>query len=202
MSFMRPEDYPAIAPLIDRLSSKVQDLAIEGVKGIEFFSPSPEVYIMDDIRLFILPAKWQGAIVDSAEYSTKDDRAWKPRATPLEMAFATASLRHIVDDPIVVNAMYSLSVPGCEIVPHIDRESAIGEVYRLHLGLRCPDGDCALTVDGETRRWEDGQFMLFDSARVTHSAHNRTAEPRLILIVDIDRRAMDAGIFERATFIA
>lgn len=202
MSFMRPEDYPAIAPLIDRLSGKVQDLAIEGVKGIEFFSPSPEVYIMDDIRLFILPAKWQGAMVDSAEYSTKDDRAWKPRATTLEMALATASLRHIVDDPIVVNAMYSLSVPGCEIVPHIDRESAIGEVYRLHLGLRCPDGDCALTVDGETRRWEDGQFMLFDSARVTHSAHNRTAEPRLILIVDIDRRAMDAGVFERATFIA
>lgn len=197
MSFLQVDDYPILAPLIERLQVKAGELAVESVMGIDFFSPSPEVYIMDEIRLFILPAKWQGKMVDAADYKQTDDRAWKPSASPLQMAFATAHLRRLVDDPLVVNSMYSLSVPGCDIRPHIDRESAIGEVYRLHLGLRCPDGDCALTVDGDTRRWKDGEFMLFDSARVTHSAHNRTLEPRMILIVDIDRAAMDSSAIRK-----
>lgn len=64
-------------------------------------------------------------------------------------------------------------------------------MLRLHVGLRCPAGDCALDVAGERREWRDGEALLFDSARVLHSAWNRTAAPRMIAIVDLDRRALE-----------
>lgn len=183
---------PAAVPLVQQLLAHHEDLASEAIDNLDCFSPSPERYIMDpdDVRLYILPAIWQRQRVDRAALEDGDYRAWRPVASPGRLATATAVLAHLVDHPLVVNAMYSLSFPGCEITPHIDREEAIGEVLRLHVGLRCPVGDCALVVDGERREWRDGEAFIFDSARVTHSAHNRTGQPRLIAIIDLDRQAL------------
>lgn len=191
--FISVYSHPAVALLAQTLKAQALRLQQEAIAGIHAFSPSPERYIMnpDDIRLFILPVRWQGQRIDEAMLEPDDYREWQPRVSPERLASAGSLLLEVTASPIVVNAMYSMSMPGCEITPHIDRESAIGEVYRMHVGLDCPQGDCALIVNGERREWRNGEVFMFDSARVEHSAHNRTGRVRLIAIVDIDRRALD-----------
>lgn len=186
-------DYPALVPIVEGMLDGAELLALEAIRRLDCFSPSPEIYIQDqfDIRLFILPVKWQGLLADRAVFDGDRSGAWAPVVTGEQMVAAAPALVSHVQSPLVVNAMYSLSMPGCEIVPHIDREEAIGEVLRLHVGLRCPEGDCALIVDGERREWRSGDAFIFDSARVEHSAHNRTGQPRLILIIDLDRQALE-----------
>lgn len=193
-AFMDYRDFPAVIDLVERLKAAAPDLALEAIAGMDCFSPSPERYIIDenDVRLFILPVRWQGQTVEQAALEPNDYRTWRPSVPADQLMKAAPMLVALTADPLVVNAMYSLSVPGCEVTPHIDRESAIGEVYRLHIGLRCPVGDCALIVDGERKEWRDGEALLFDSARVEHSAHNRTRQARLIAIVDLDRRLIGA----------
>lgn len=46
---------------------------------------------------------------------------------------------------------------------------------------RCPI--IPLTVNGVTRKWEDGKVLIFDD-RVWHEAWNLTAEERVIFLVD------------------
>lgn len=193
--FLDPESFPALATLAATLRAKASALTDEAVRAIGCFSPSPERYIMDpdDVRLYILPVRWQGKAIDQAALAEDDYRSWKPSVSPATLLERAPLLSALTDHPLVVSAMYSCSMPGCEIVPHIDRESAIGEVYRLHLGLHCPIGDCALVVGGERREWANGEILLFDSARVEHSAHNKTDRPRMIAIIDLDRAALDAS---------
>lgn len=172
MSFLDYRQYPAIAPLVDRLVQHHARLRDEAVAGLDQFMPSPERYIMEEVGLYVLPARWQGERVTQV----------LPGA-----GSATRLLGELTDAPAVANAIYSMSIPGCEIVPHIDGDHAIGEVYRVHVGLDCPAGDCALIVDGERREWRTGEAFMFDSARVEHSAHNRTSRCRMIAIVDFYR---------------
>lgn len=191
MSFIDYRDFPLITPLVEYLKVHSGALAAEAIQGIERFSPSPERYIMDDVRLFILPAIWQRKRIDQAGLEPGDYREWRPSCSPQRLADSTITLAALCDHPAVVTAYYSMSMPGCEIVPHTDNESAIGAVYRLHVGLACPEGDCALEVAGERREWLEGQAFMFDSARVTHAAWNRTERPRLILILDFDRAMLE-----------
>jgi aspartate beta-hydroxylase len=55
---------------------------------------------------------------------------------------------------------------------------------RCHLALKVPDGDCAIRVGEETRRWEEGRCLVFDDY-FDHEAWNHTDEDRLVLIVDL-----------------
>ena len=55
---------------------------------------------------------------------------------------------------------------------------------RCHLGLVIPDGDCAIRVGDQTRRWETGRCMVFDD-HFEHEAWNHTDEDRIVLIVDV-----------------
>lgn len=182
--FIDHRDYPALAPLIADLVSQWPDLLREAVGAIDHFVPSPEVHIQDadDIRLFILPIKWRGDMASELEQLPNGEQILA--AVPITDSLA----RH----PLVPSAMFSMSMPGCEIVPHIDNESHIGDVLRVHLGLSCP-ADCALTVGDESRTWRDGEILVFDSAHVVHSAYNRGNQPRLVLIIDVDRKALEAA---------
>ncbi len=47
-----------------------------------------------------------------------------------------------------------------------------------------PDGDCAIRVGEEVRRWQQGQCLVFDDY-FEHEAWNRTGEDRIVLIVDL-----------------
>jgi aspartyl/asparaginyl beta-hydroxylase (cupin superfamily) len=179
--FLDYRAYPALAPLVDGLRGQWQALRKEALDELGAFFKSPEVDIQDanDIRLFILPLKWQGQTVNAGH--------GLPYAEEMlaRVPLTAAAIAH----PLVVSALFSLSVPGCEITPHIDNEHWIGDVWRIHIGLDCPDG-CGLMVDGQVQVWRDGEALLFDSARVRHSAWNRGAAPRLILIVDVNRQLL------------
>jgi aspartate beta-hydroxylase len=55
---------------------------------------------------------------------------------------------------------------------------------RCHLALKVPEGDCAIRVGVQTRRWEEGRCLVFDD-HFDHEAWNHTEEDRLVLIVDL-----------------
>ena len=55
---------------------------------------------------------------------------------------------------------------------------------RCHLGIRTPQGDCAIRVEDKTRRWEEGKCLVFDD-HFEHEAWNHTEEDRIVLIVDL-----------------
>jgi len=179
--FLDYRAYPDLVPLVEGLRSQWQALRQEARAELGAFFKSPEVDIQNakDIRLFILPLKWQGQTVNAGH----------GLAYAEEILDRVPNTAKAIASPLVVSAMFSLSVPGCELIPHIDNEEWIGDVWRIHVGLDCPDG-CGLMVDGQVRTWRDGEALMFDSARVQHSAWNRSAAPRLILIVDVDRRQL------------
>lgn len=182
--FLDVRDYPDVCELVERFRRKWWELRQEGGGEIESFIKSPEVDIQnaEDIRLFILPLKWQGEPVNTGHRLTYG----LPYGAEILNRMPVAA--EVVRNPLVVSAMFSLSLPGCELIPHIDNESWIGDVWRIHIGLDCPVG-CALMVDGQVKEWSDGEALMFDSARVEHSAWNRGSAPRLILIVDVKRLA-------------
>ncbi len=55
---------------------------------------------------------------------------------------------------------------------------------RCHLGIKVPDGDCAIRVGDHTQQWRDGRCLVFDDY-FEHEAWNHTEEDRIILIVDL-----------------
>ncbi len=77
-------------------------------------------------------------------------------------------------------AGFSILLPGTEIRPH---QGYQGPFLRCHLGLVVPDGDCAIEVDCQTRRWSEGELLVLDD-RLLHRAWNRTNSERAVLLVD------------------
>jgi aspartate beta-hydroxylase len=71
--------------------------------------------------------------------------------------------------------------PGMHIQPHIGPTNMR---LRCHLGINIPDGDCGLSVGGETRHWQEGECLVFDDS-LLHESWNRTGQPRVVLIVDL-----------------
>jgi Aspartyl/Asparaginyl beta-hydroxylase len=63
---------------------------------------------------------------------------------------------------------------------------------RCHLGIKVPPGDCAIRVGEETRRWQEGECLVFDDHFV-HEAWNHTEEDRIVLIVDLWHPGLSAA---------
>lgn len=55
---------------------------------------------------------------------------------------------------------------------------------RCHLGIKVPDGDCAIRVGAQKRTWEEGRCLIFDDF-FEHEAWNHTPEDRIVLIIDL-----------------
>ena len=70
---------------------------------------------------------------------------------------------------------------GTHIQPH---RGPTNLRVRCHLGIHVPDGDCAIRVAGESRRWEQGRCLVFDDY-FEHEAWNHTGADRIVLIVDL-----------------
>lgn len=177
--FIEEGQFPPLAAVMDLFRQAWASILLEGGQSVNLFIKSREVMIQDpqDIRMFLLPIKWQGVMVDQLD------------AAGAAILEAVPTAARLAANPLVVSAQYSMSMPGAELMPHIDNVEWIGDVYRCHLGLSCPPG-CGLVVAGEERQWADGEVLVFDSARVEHSAYNRSDRARLILIVDIDRNKL------------
>lgn len=79
------------------------------------------------------------------------------------------------------NAMLSVLHPRTEIKRHCG--SMNGRLI-AHYPLVVPPHCGRLTVAGENREWEEGQWIVFDDS-LMHSAINESDAPRLVLIVDL-----------------
>lgn len=77
-------------------------------------------------------------------------------------------------------AGFSVLRAGTRIQPH---RGFPGEYLRCHLALKVPGGDCGLKVAGETRRWREGEVLVFDD-RVDHEAWNDAPAERVVLLLD------------------
>lgn len=78
------------------------------------------------------------------------------------------------------NVMFSVLAPQTSIPPHYGETNA-----RLvaHLPLVVPPG-CSYQVGYEHRHWRVGETLIFDDT-LLHSAHNRSDQPRVVLIFDV-----------------
>jgi aspartyl/asparaginyl beta-hydroxylase (cupin superfamily) len=70
---------------------------------------------------------------------------------------------------------------GTHISPH---RGPTNLRLRCHLGVKVPDGDCAIRVADETRRWREGECLVFDDY-FEHEAWNHARDDRIVLIVDL-----------------
>lgn len=96
------------------------------------------------------------------------------------------ALQHV---PGLTTAGFSRMVPGTHIRPH---EGWVTTVYRAHLGLVVPDGDCALRVGPQTRPWQEGGLLVFDDT-AEHEAWNYSAGTRTVLLFDFLRPGHTGG---------
>lgn len=69
---------------------------------------------------------------------------------------------------------------GTHVTPH---HGPTNMRLRCHLPILVPPGNCAIRVNGEIRRWEEGKCLVFDDF-LLHEAWNHTAGDRIVLIVD------------------
>lgn len=83
----------------------------------------------------------------------------------------------------VISASFSLLKPGTHIVPHKGYDDYSEKMYRYHLGMIIPEGDVAIRVEKEIRKWENAKSFIFDDFLV-HEAWNFTSENRIVLIID------------------
>lgn len=85
--------------------------------------------------------------------------------------------------PGMLSAGLSLLNPDTKILPHYGDTDA---VIRCHIGIDIPAGlpECGIKVNGESRAWEKGKWLLFCDAH-RHEAWNLTDKMRLVLIVDV-----------------
>jgi len=93
-----------------------------------------------------------------------------------------AALRSV---PGLRAALVSVLGPGAEITPH---RGANNGVVRVHLGLVVPGcpGACALQTGPAWLPWVEGRAFAFDDTW-EHRAVNRAAEPRVSLMLEVDR---------------
>ncbi len=77
-------------------------------------------------------------------------------------------------------AYFSMLEPDTHIAPHTGPTNLR---LRCHLGIDVPEG-CGLRVGGIERTAEEGRCVVFDDS-FTHEAWNRSAQPRVVLVVDL-----------------
>lgn len=71
--------------------------------------------------------------------------------------------------------------PGTHILPH---RGPTNIRVRCHLGIQVPEGDCAISIGGEKKHWEEGRCLVLNDHQ-EHEAWNHTRFDRIVLIVDV-----------------
>jgi aspartyl/asparaginyl beta-hydroxylase (cupin superfamily) len=86
----------------------------------------------------------------------------------------------------IMSVSYSLLKPGTHIVPHKGYDDYSERVLRFHMGMIVPEGDIAIRVDREIKKWEVGKSFIFDDFLI-HEAWNFSDKDRVVLIIDFLR---------------
>jgi aspartyl/asparaginyl beta-hydroxylase (cupin superfamily) len=99
----------------------------------------------------------------------------------------------------LLESHFSTLLPGATIPPHCDLWNFS---INLHFAIDIPP-DCAITVGGEERAWQEGKCLLFDYSFL-HEAYNRSSRRRTCLLLDLwhpevtlpERKALTVTITE------
>ena len=88
--------------------------------------------------------------------------------------------------PNILNAGFSCLSPNTSTNVH--QETVDKGFDRIHLPLIIPEGDCAIQIQDEIRKWSDcDSILVFDDMKL-HNAWNYTKYPRFVLIIDIKNK--------------
>ena len=79
------------------------------------------------------------------------------------------------------NALFSIIQPGTHITAHYGPTNCR---IRCHLPLFVPDG-CTLSVNGEEKKWKEGDVLLFDDSFLHEAWHKGTDGERVVLMLDL-----------------
>lgn len=118
--------------------------------------------------------KWQ---VESLMIMSKDSRLSHKR-------FET-TYNLLKSIPGIQNIFFSVLDPGKKIAPH---RGIYRGLIRTHLGIITAKNneDCWIEINGVRKSWEASKAFAFDDG-LTHKVENNTDEPRIILIIDVER---------------
>lgn len=83
--------------------------------------------------------------------------------------------------PEILSCDYSYMNPQTHVLPH---KGYSRMVLRCHIPLIVPEGDLALRVGDQVRKWKEGELMIFDDS-FDHEAWNRSDQRRVVLMFDI-----------------
>lgn len=102
--------------------------------------------------------------------------------------------------PGMKTAFFSILAPGKHIPEH---RGLYKGFIRYHLGVKIPSPPtlCGITVDGETRHWEEGKSLIFDDT-YQHEAWNDSDEIRVVLFMDILRPLQFPGNLLNSTILS
>lgn len=186
--WLDPGDYPWCAELEARTGEILEEL--HGVLDLQAWLPWGERHGMGYTPTFSLTgesALRKFARENQERVGSGDAPNWRLfglylKGRQLERGCAlcprtTAAVDRI---PGLVNAGFSCLEAGYRLKLHRGYDDTL---YRTHLGLIVPPGDCALRLGGETRHWKGGKTLMFDDTH-PHEAWNLTGEHRFVLIVD------------------
>lgn len=79
------------------------------------------------------------------------------------------------------NVLFSILQAGTHITAHY---GPTNWRIRCHLPLFVPKG-CVLCVDGQNRRWREGELLLFDDSFLHEAWHKGTDGERVVLMLDL-----------------
>lgn len=79
------------------------------------------------------------------------------------------------------NVLFSILQAGTHITAHYGPTNCR---IRCHLPLFVPEG-CLLCVNGEERRWKEGELLLFDDSFLHEAWHKGTDGERVVLMLDL-----------------
>lgn len=130
--------------------------------------------VSPDHRRIAATSAWKSYFFTGYGYHAAANRARCPK---------TAALIDRV--PGLVVAFYSIFEPGTHVPPH---RGVTKGLLNVHLGLIVPTEveKCRIAVEGETRGWTPGKYLIFDET-FEHEVWNETAEPRVVLFLQVLR---------------
>lgn len=145
--------------------------------------------IKDELLQLVQKNKEQQWLETFPNYvSSENKKAWKVFSFiffnmkfPENAKLCPKTAELIYSIPEIISCDYSYLKPYTHILPH---KGYSRMVLRCHLPLIVPEGDCAIRIGDETRKWEEGKLMIFDDS-FDHEAWNKSGEDRVVLMFDI-----------------
>ncbi len=94
-------------------------------------------------------------------------------------------IKDLLDQDLIVGAMFSILRPGVEITPHSGHKGFAEYIWKAHICVH-EAKNSALIVGDKKYEWQRGQGFLFDDT-IEHIAYNRGNDTRVVLLLDVAR---------------